>query len=97
MISKTELLVITAVIVGFCLAGPASSQTQWLSDSSRAIQFGVGSSFNVHAFGEKEISFKTHITAMRALRLSLSFSGTIDQRDRPSDCVIRELVRVHPG
>lgn len=88
MSSKAASLVITAVLLSSCLVTSALSQTQWLSDSSRAIQFGVGSSFYVQAFDNKAISFKTHITALRALRFGLSFSGSIDQRDRHEDIYI---------
>lgn len=74
-------LVIAVLLLNSLLRAQQTDSTQWLSDSSRAIQFGVGDYLNVRAFDTKSISFKYHLSATRALRIGLSFSGSVDKSE----------------
>jgi hypothetical protein len=73
--------VISRLFICFMLLIPVVSLSQseeptaFLTDSSRAIQFGVSGFLNVHSFDNLGLSYKTHITPTQALRFGMSLSG----------------------
>ena len=91
MKSKTALALIALIVPIARLCAQDTASPQWLSDSSRAIQFGIGSYLSVQPFDDKSISFKTHLTATRAIRIGVSFSGSIDKGERHDRTYINGL------
>jgi opacity protein-like surface antigen len=79
MKTTRTLLLIAALIAAVKLNAQEAPVQKWLSDSSRAFQFGVSGNFTLMTFDGKSISFKQQLTPTRAIRVGVSFSGTIDQ------------------
>ena len=80
---KTRLLGTTFVAVALsmaCIAQTAEGQP-WLTDSSRAIQFGIGSSFRLTSFDNQSLAVKYHLTPQTAIRVRVSARGTTNRTD----------------
>lgn len=83
---RKHLILFLLAFIG--IAGRSTAQetqtTQWLTDSSKAIQFGIGNNFGLEAFDYKSISFKTHLSSLRAIRIGVNASGSTSKQERTS-------------
>jgi hypothetical protein len=80
MKSTTTFFFIALIVAATALRAQDATTTMWLTDSSRAIQFGVSGNFTLGTFDGKSISFKQHLTDKRAIRIGVSFSGSINKQ-----------------
>ena len=74
------LLFFVILVAAATLYAQDEPKPKWLTDSSRALQFGVTGNFTLGTFDGKSISFKQQLTATKAIRIGVSFSGAIDQK-----------------
>jgi hypothetical protein len=80
MKTRTTVLFLAVIVVTAKLQAQDAPAPNWLSDSSRALQFGVTGNFTLGTFDAKSISFKQHLSDKRAIRIGVNFSGSIDQK-----------------
>jgi hypothetical protein len=76
----------SAILVFLFLSTTCNAQTPdtqpWLTDSSRAIQFGVGGYFNLSTFDSKALSVKFHLFPLSAIRVGLAMRGNTSRSDK---------------
>lgn len=74
-----------------------TSPSENLSDSSRALQFQVGSNFNLYSFQCSVVSYKHHLSRNAALRLGLSISLGGRNDDYSTNGFYADSNSVQPG
>jgi hypothetical protein len=75
MISKFCNVVVLSFVLIARSASQESVDVHALTDSSRAIQFGIGSYLSAQAFDARSISYKFHLSSDRAIRMGIEVNG----------------------
>lgn len=86
----TILFFITSAATSF--AQTDHSEGQYLSDSSRALQFQIGSNFTLNSFQGSTISFKYHLSRTSAFRAGLSIDLSSTDGEGNSGSFISDTV-----
>ena len=63
------------------LLAQEKEETQYLTDSSKSIQFGITSFLSPAAFNNKSISYKTNLSTISAIRIGIIISGSHQNDD----------------
>jgi hypothetical protein len=77
MKSKFCSLFVLSCVLFTRAASQESAVVTMLTDSSRSIQFGIGSYLNAVPFDARSLSYKFHMTADRAIRVGIEVNGRI--------------------
>ncbi|MGE5680733.1 MAG: outer membrane beta-barrel protein [Bacillota bacterium] len=98
---KNAVIVLFLSIVFFnqsIFSQSAQTGTEGVSDSSRALQFQIGSNFTLSSFQGATISSKHHFTKEKALRLGLSIATGSSDQDQTADRSLGDsLVNISTG
>ncbi len=77
-----KILVCCTLLLMAVLPVQSSAQEhEWMTDSSWAIQFGIQSNMTLGSFDAANLSAKTHITSLQALRIGLNLYGANNRQE----------------
>jgi len=92
MNAKSLSVTIALLLIQTHMSAQPSETQQWLTDSSRSIQFGIGNYLSLNAFDGKSISFKLHNTATNAIRFGFTLSGNTASSDATTETIVDDTL-----
>lgn len=78
---KTIVMLCALLLLPAILISQETVGQPWLTDSSKSIQFGISSNLTLTTFSYAGFSYQFHLTQSRAIRLTLTLSGSTANSD----------------